>query len=90
MDWNKIFLISGYEGVVKPEVVIRILFDVMSPSVPILKDLIPILLATHIPVVFTDRPGDENADFVGVDNFREAQRLIRSFSIKPKMGSSNR
>ncbi len=47
-------------------------------------ELIPILVSTHIPVVFTDRPGDENADFVGVDNVREAEKLIRSFSSKPK------
>lgn len=47
-------------------------------------ELIPILRSTHIPVVFTDRPGDENADFVGVDNLRESEKLIRSFSRKPK------
>jgi len=46
--------------------------------------LIPILLETHIPVVFTDRPGDENADFVGLDNVKEAENLVHSFSIKPK------
>lgn len=46
--------------------------------------LIPILLETHIPVVFTDRPGDENADFVGVDNVKEAENLVHSFSVKPK------
>jgi DNA-binding LacI/PurR family transcriptional regulator len=45
--------------------------------------LIPILVATHIPVVFTDRPGDENADFVGVDNYVEAERLVRSFVKRP-------
>lgn len=49
-----------------------------------IKELIPILLETHIPVVFTDRPGDENADFVGVDNKGEAKKLIESFSVKPK------
>lgn len=49
-----------------------------------IKELIPILLSTHIPVVFTDRPGDENADFVGVDNLAEAQKLINSFTKKPK------
>lgn len=47
-------------------------------------ELIPILIETHIPVVFTDRPGDENADFVGLDNHEEAKKLIRAFSIKPK------
>ncbi len=49
-----------------------------------IKELIPILHSTHIPVVFTDRPGDENADFVGVDNVSESEKLIRSFSTKPK------
>ena len=49
-----------------------------------IKDLIPILLETHIPVVFADRPGDENADFVGVDNREEAKKLITAFSSKPK------
>jgi LacI family transcriptional regulator, galactose operon repressor len=56
---------------------------IIAPSNDI-KDLIPILLETHIPVVFTDRPGDENADFVGVNNLKEAEKLIQSFSIKPK------
>lgn len=49
-----------------------------------IEDLIPILHETHIPVVFTDRPGDENADFIGVDNIAEAKKLISSFSVKPK------
>ncbi len=56
---------------------------IISPSNNI-QNLIPILLETHIPVVFTDRPGDENADFVGIDNLSEAERLIKSFSVKPK------
>lgn len=56
---------------------------IIAPSNDIL-DLIPILRETHIPVVFTDRPGDENADFVGVDNFVEAERLVRSFRTEPK------
>lgn len=47
-------------------------------------ELIPILNETHIPVVFADRPGDDHADFVGVDNEKEAKKLIQSFSIKPK------
>ena len=46
--------------------------------------LIPILHETHIPVVFADRPGDDQADFVGVDNEKEAEKLISSFSVKPK------
>jgi LacI family transcriptional regulator len=56
---------------------------IIAPSNDI-KELIPILIATHIPVVFTDRPGDENADFVGVDNYVEAERLVRSFKDRPK------
>lgn len=56
---------------------------IIAPSNDI-KELIPILLETHIPVVFTDRPGDENADFVGVDNFVEAERLVNSFKKRPE------
>lgn len=56
---------------------------IIAPSNNI-NELIPILLSTHIPVVFTDRPGDGDADFVGVDNILEADKLIKSFSIKPK------
>lgn len=56
---------------------------IIAPSNDI-KELIPILVATHIPVVFTDRPGDENADFVGVDNYVEAERLVKSFIERPK------
>lgn len=55
---------------------------IISPSNSI-QELIPILLETHIPVVFTDRPGDENADFVGVNNTGEAKKLIQAFSSKP-------
>lgn len=46
--------------------------------------LIPILHETHIPVVFADRPGDDQADYVGVDNMKEAEKLLGSFSKKPK------
>lgn len=55
---------------------------IIAPSNDI-KELIPILIATHIPVVFTDRPGDENADFVGIDNYVEAERLVKSFEKRP-------
>jgi LacI family transcriptional regulator len=55
---------------------------IIAPSNNI-KDLIPILLETHIPVVFTDRPGDENADYVGLDNKGEGGKLIDFFSVKP-------
>ncbi len=56
---------------------------IIAPSNHI-QELIPILRSTHIPVVFTDRPGDHEADFVGVDNIKEAEMLIHSFSKKPK------
>lgn len=56
---------------------------IIAPSNHI-DDLVPILIATHIPVVFADRPGDENADFVGIDNTYEAENIISFFSVKPK------
>lgn len=56
---------------------------IISPA-NLIDELIPILHETHIPVVFTDRPGDDHADFVGVDNEKEAKKLISSFSKKPK------
>lgn len=56
---------------------------IISPSNKI-EAIIPILQETHIPVVFADRPGDENADFVGVDNFNEAKLLVKAFTKKPK------
>jgi LacI family transcriptional regulator len=56
---------------------------IIAPSNHI-DDLVPILIATHIPVVFADRPGDENADFVGIDNKKESENIISLFSIKPK------
>lgn len=56
---------------------------IISPCNAI-EELIPILNETHIPVVFADRPGDDHADFVGVDNEKEAKKLIQSFSVKPK------
>lgn len=55
---------------------------IISPSNRI-ESLIPILRSSHIPVVFADRQGDENADFVGVDNFEEAKKLVYQFSEKP-------
>ena len=56
---------------------------IIAPSNTI-NDLIPILHSTHIPVVFADRPGDENADFVGVDNKKETGLLVDKFSVRPK------
>lgn len=55
---------------------------IISPSNRI-ESLIPILQSSHIPVIFADRQGDENADFVGVDNFEEAKKLVYQFSKKP-------
>ena len=60
---------------------------IIAPSNDI-KDLITILLSTHIPVVFTDRPGDKDADFVGVDNITEGKKIINAFSKKPKRVSA--
>lgn len=56
---------------------------IISPCNPI-ENLIPILRSTHIPVVFTDRPGDEEADFVGINNAKEGEKLVKLFSKKPK------
>ena len=56
---------------------------IISPANHI-NELIPILHETHIPVVFADRPGDDQADFVGVDNEKQAEKLINEFSIQPK------
>lgn len=55
---------------------------IIAPSNKI-DPLIPILRETHIPVVFADRVGDENADFVGIDNFEESRKLVSVFSKKP-------
>lgn len=55
---------------------------IISPSNKI-DSLIPILHETHIPVIFADRQGDENADFVGVNNYEEAKQLVHQFSKKP-------
>ncbi len=56
---------------------------IISPSNKI-DNLIPILNETHIPVVFADRPGDDLTDFVGLDNFEEARKLVGYFREKPK------
>lgn len=56
---------------------------IISPCNPI-DNLKPTLESTHIPVVFVDRFGDNFADFVGVNNYKEAFQLIERFSEKPK------
>jgi LacI family transcriptional regulator len=49
-----------------------------------MEDILPITQLLYIPVVFTDRFGDEEKDFVGINNAREAEKLINCFSVKPK------
>ena len=49
-----------------------------------IKEIIPVLHETHIPVVFTDRPGDDLTDFIGIDNLKEAANVVNSFKNKPK------
>ena len=83
------FIVNTNDDVELEKVLMRELIQrsidgmIIAPSNNI-QELIPILLETHIPVVFTDRPGDENADFVGIDNKSETEKLIESFSVKPK------
>jgi LacI family transcriptional regulator len=54
---------------------------IISPCNDI-SELIPILNDTHIPVVFADRPGDDHADFVGINNENEAYKLVHNFRSK--------
>jgi LacI family transcriptional regulator len=56
---------------------------IISPCNDI-SELIPILNDTHIPVVFADRPGDDHADFVGINNENEAFKLLQNFTTKVK------
>ena len=56
---------------------------IISPC-NLIEDLKEILDSTPIPVVFVDRFGDNFADYVGVNNHREARELTKSFSKKPK------
>lgn len=56
---------------------------IIAPSNQI-EPLIPVLNDTHIPVVFVDRMGDHEADFVGIDDYLEAYQLIEKFKVKPK------
>jgi LacI family transcriptional regulator len=46
-------------------------------------DLQPILDNTPIPVVFLDRIADQNGDYVGIDNEKEAYLLVNKFKSKP-------
>jgi len=43
-----------------------------------------VLHETHIPVVFTDRPGDDLTDFVGINNLEETEKIVSAFKNKPK------
>ncbi|TNE54730.1 MAG: LacI family transcriptional regulator [Bacteroidetes bacterium] len=56
---------------------------IISPC-NVIDDLKEILDSTPIPVVFVDRFGDNFADFVGINNKREAEQLLSYFSTKPK------
>ena len=83
------FIVNTNDDVELEKVLMRELIQrsidgmIIAPSNNI-KELIPILLETHIPVVFTDRIGDENADYVGLDNKIEGEKMINAFSKKPK------
>lgn len=46
--------------------------------------MIPILLDTHIPVLFVDRIGDSDADFIGIEDYLEGSNLISKFKKQPK------
>jgi len=74
------------------ELELKLLYDLVMRSVDGLiiapcssiPQLQKVLDETPIPVVFTDRIGDEFGDFVGIDNAKEAGKLIDRFSSKPK------
>jgi len=75
-----------------PEIELKLMQDLVMRSVDALiiapcstiPQLKVVLDETPIPVVFTDRIGDENGDFVGIDNAKEAGKLVDRFSKKPK------
>lgn len=56
---------------------------ILSPSNDV-ETLKPVFNETSIPVVIADRPIAEDIDFVGVDNYAEAKKLVSKFSKKPK------
>lgn len=74
-----------------PEIELSLMQDLIMRSVDALiiapcstvPQLQVILDETPIPVVFTDRIGDEFGDFMRVDNAEEAGKLIDCFSVKP-------
>ncbi len=84
-----LFIVSTNDD---PGMEIKLMRDLILRSVDALiiapcngiPELKPVLDETPIPVVFVDRIGDEFADFVGIDNAKEAAGLVDLFSIKPK------
>jgi LacI family transcriptional regulator len=72
------------EKILMRELIQRSIDGMIISPCNMIEELIPILHDTHIPVVFADRPGDDLADFVGIDNGKEAQKLVNSFTKKPK------
>lgn len=83
-----LFIVSTNDD---PDIELKLLKDLILRSVDALiiapcnpvPALQPILDDTPIPVIFMDRIADEHGDFVGVDNAREAGRLMDCFSKKP-------
>lgn len=84
-----LFIVSTNDD---PGMEIKLMRDLILRSVDALiiapcngiPELKPVLDETPIPVVWVDRIGDEFADFVGIDNAKEANRLVDLFSQKPK------
>jgi LacI family transcriptional regulator len=84
-----LFIVSTNDD---PGMEIKLMRDLILRSVDALiiapcngiPELKPVLDETPIPVVWVDRIGDEFADFVGIDNAKEANRLVDLFTQKPK------
>lgn len=84
-----LFIVSTNDD---PAIELKLLRDLILRSVDALiiapcnsvPDLKPILDDTPIPVIFMDRIADEHGDFVGVDNSKEAGKLMDRFTRKPK------
>jgi LacI family transcriptional regulator len=86
----KLFIVNTND---KKEIELQLIRDLINRSIdglivapcnPIdnLKELFD---STAIPIVFVDRYGDNKADFVGVNNHKEAYNLISRFRNKPKI-----
>lgn len=56
---------------------------IVAPCNPV-ENLGELFGSTPIPIVFVDRYGDNQADFVGVNNYNEAFNLIKHFKKAPK------